>query len=94
MSNDIIYSQDTFNNQVNGTVFYREGRLEDLPTAKTGIFESWKYDFEAGRQVFRATEEGRHGKIYEKRLVKDINGVPRWTGWMEIPSGEAHGVQA
>lgn len=94
MSNDIIYSQDTFNNQVNGTVFYREGRLEDLPTAKTGIFESWKYDFEAGRQVFRATEEGRHGKIYEKRLVKDINGVPRWTGWMEIPSGEAHGIQA
>jgi len=87
-----IYPTDVFEKQTNGTIFYREGKLNDFPQAKNGIFQSWKYDFDAGRQVFRATEE--EGKIYEKRLVKDIHGVARWTGWMEIPDGEANGIQA
>jgi len=88
-----IYPQETFEQQTNGTVFYKEGRLNDFPSAKDGIFESWRYNFDEGRQVFRATEDAG-GKIYEKRLVKDIYGNPTWTGWMEIPNAEANGIQA
>lgn len=89
-----IYSQNAFDHQPNGTVFYKEGKVDDLPGVTKGTFESWKYNFDAGKQVFRAEDSDGNGAIYEKRLVKDINGIPKWTGWMEIPNAEANGIQA
>jgi hypothetical protein len=86
-----IFPSDTFEKQTNGSIFYKEGRLEDFPTAGKGIFESWRYNFDAGKQLFRAENTGR---VYEKRIVKDIHGNPMWTGWMEIPDAEVKGVQA
>jgi hypothetical protein len=88
---DKIYSQKVFDTQANSTVFAREGIIDELPSAGPGIYQSWKYNWENGKQVFRANG---NGKIYEKRLVKDSYGVPRWTGWMEIPDAEARGIMA
>jgi hypothetical protein len=84
---------DVYKDQRSGTIFYKEGKLNDptFPGEPDGIYESWKYSFDAGRQVFRSQSEN---KIYEKRLVKDSNGNPRWTGWMEIPDVESRGIQA
>ena len=89
-----INSTEVFEKQTNGTVFYREGKLNEFPQAKNGVFESWRYNFDAGRQIFRAESDDGRGRVYEKRLVKDIFGNPQWTGWMEIPDAEARGVQA
>lgn len=86
-----IYTQNVFEKQVNGTIFQKEGRLNDFPYAGDGIFESWRYSFDAGKQVFRASNSG---KVFEKRIVKDLNGNPAWTSWVEIPDAEAHGIQA
>jgi hypothetical protein len=86
-----IYSQDVFEKQINGTVFHKEGRLQDFPYAGEGIFESWRYSFDAGKQIFRATNSN---KVFEKRIIKDIHGNPSWTTWVEIPDAEAHGIQA
>jgi hypothetical protein len=86
-----IFSQNVFEKQVNGTIFQKEGRLQDFPYAGDGILESWKYSFDAGKQVFRASNSG---KVFEKRIVKDLNGNPQWTTWVEIPDAEAHGIQA
>lgn len=86
-----IFPQESFEQQTNGTVFYKEGKLNDFPYAGPGVFESWKYGFDAGKQTFRA-ENG--SKVYERRLVKDQFGNPRWTGWMEVAAAEAHGIQA
>ena len=86
-----IFTQDVFEKQVNGTVFQKEGRLQDFPYAGEGVFESWKYSFDAGKQVFRGSTTG---KVFEKRIIKDINGNPQWTTWVEIPDAEAHGIQA
>jgi hypothetical protein len=87
----IIYPQETFEKQTNGVCFYKEGQLEDFAAAGRGVFESWRYNFDAGKQVFRAEKTG---KVYEKRIVKDVHGNPHWTGWMEIPDAEVNGVQA
>ena len=90
-----IYPQETFERQHNGTIYYKEGKLNDFPQARDGIFQSWRYNFDAGRQVFRAKDEdGAPGKLWEKRLVKDIYGNPTWTGWMELPEAEINGIQA
>jgi hypothetical protein len=87
-----IFSQDVFEKQVNGTVFHKEGRLQDFPYAGDGVFESWRYSFEAGKQVFRASNSG---KVYEKRIIKEpLTGNAKWTAWVEIPDAEAHGIQA
>ncbi len=80
-----------FVEQKNGTVYYREGLLEDAPEFGPGIYQSWRYNFDAGRQVFKAQA---NGKIYEKRLIKDQYGTPKWTGWLEIPDAESRGVNA
>lgn len=89
----IIHSQNVFENQTNGTVFSKEGKLTDFPlvNGQQGVFTSWRYAFDAGKQTFRATDTD---KCYEKRLVKDRFGNPQWTGWMEVSSAEAHGIQA
>ena len=91
MSNE-IYPQSVFGSQNNGTVFYREGKLND-PTApaQQGIFESWRYSFDDGKQVFRATDSN---KVYEKRILKDKYGNPYWSDWMEISDTEVSGVKA
>lgn len=87
-----IYPKSVFDNQTNGTVFYREGKLNDpMMPNQAGVFESWRYSFDSGRQVFKATDTE---KVYEKRLIKDKNGNPHWSEWMEICPGEAHGIQA
>jgi hypothetical protein len=86
-----IYSQEVFENQQNGTIFQTQGRLNDFPYISDGVFESWRYSFEAGKQVFRASSSG---KVFEKRVIKDIHGNPQWTAWVEIPDAEAHGIQA
>jgi hypothetical protein len=86
-----IFPQQSFEQQTNGTVFYKEGKLNDFPYAGPGVFESWKYGYDAGKQTFRAENDS---KVYERRLVKDQFGNPRWTGWMEVASAEAHGIQA
>jgi len=86
-----IYSEKVFDSQQNGTVFYRQGQVMDLPKAGPGIYESWRYNFDAGKAVFRADKTN---KVFEKRLVKDSFGVPRWTAWMEISNAETRGVQA
>ena len=40
--NKEIYAQTTFNNQANGSVFYREGKLNDPMLGNVnGIFQSW-----------------------------------------------------
>lgn len=91
MANE-IYPQSVFENQTNGSVFYKEGKLNDpMMPAKAGIFESWKYSFDSGKQVFKATDSD---KVYEKRIIKDKFGNPHWSEWMEISPGEAHGIQA
>jgi hypothetical protein len=89
--NNIIFPQETFEKQTNGVTFYKEGLLEDLKAQGPGVFESWRYNFDAGKQVFRAEKTG---KVFEKRIVKDVHGNPHWTGWMEIPDAEVSGVQA
>lgn len=87
-----IYPQSVFENQTNGTVFYREGKLNDpMMPNQAGIFESWRYSFDSGRQVFKATDTE---KTYEKRLIKDKFGNPHWSEWMEIPPVEANGIRA
>ena len=87
-----IYPTSVFENQTNGTVFYREGKLNDpMMPNQAGVFESWRYSFDSGRQVFKANGTD---KVYEKRLIKDKNGNPHWSDWMEICPGEAHGIQA
>jgi hypothetical protein len=86
-----IFPQNTFEKQTNGTIFYKEGNLQDFPHAGPGVFSSWRYNFDAGKQIFRAETTG---KIFERRIVKDLHGNPKWTGWMEVPDAEAHGVQA
>jgi hypothetical protein len=86
-----IFPTNTFEKQTNGTIFYKEGKLQDFPQAGAGVFSSWRYNFDAGKQIFRAENTG---KIYEKRIIKDLNGNPKWTGWMEVPEAEAHGIQA
>lgn len=91
MANE-IYPQSVFENQTNGSVFYKEGKLNDpMMPAKAGVFESWKYSFDSGKQVFKATDSN---KVYEKRIIKDKFGNPSWSEWMEISPGEAHGIQA
>ncbi len=90
--NKEIYAQTTFNNQANGSVFYKEGKLNDPMLGNVnGIFQSWKYSFDTGKQIFRATDSD---KVYEKRLLKDPNGNPKWSTWVEICPGEANGIQA
>ena len=92
MAERLIYPTSVFENQTNGTVFYREGKLNDpMMPNQAGVFESWRYSFDSGRQVFKANGTD---KVYEKRLIKDKNGNPRWSEWMEICPGEAHGIQA
>lgn len=92
MSGREIYPNSVFENQTNGTVFYREGKLNDpMMPNQAGIFESWRYSFDSGRQVFKANGTD---KVYEKRLIKDKYGNPHWSDWMEICPGEAHGIQA
>jgi hypothetical protein len=92
----IIYPQEVFDKGENGVVFYKDGIVnDDLRQLGPGILESWRYDFDAGRQIFRAEGQGENeGIIYERRLTKDTYGNPQWSGWMEIPSSEARGVQA
>lgn len=90
--NKEIYAQTTFNNQANGSVFYKEGKLNDPMLGNVnGIFQSWKYSFDTGKQIFKAKDSE---KVYEKRLIKDPNGNPRWSQWVEICPGEANGIQA
>lgn len=90
--NKEIYAQNTFNNQANGSVFYKEGKLNDPMLGNVnGIFQSWKYSFDTGKQIFKATDSD---KVYEKRLLKDPNGNPQWSTWMEVCPGEANGIQA
>ncbi|MCF0124662.1 MAG: hypothetical protein HUJ68_02710, partial [Clostridia bacterium] len=92
MSNREIYAQNTFENQATGSVFYKEGKLNDPYLGNVnGIFQSWKYSYDAGKQVFKATDSD---KVYEKRLIKDANGNPHWGTWVEICPGEANGIQA
>ena len=90
--NKEIYAQTTFNNQANGSVFYKEGKLNDPMLGNVnGIFQSWKYSFDTGKQIFNAKDSE---KVYEKRLIKDPNGNPKWSQWVEICPGEANGIQA
>lgn len=90
--NKEIYAQTTFNNQANGSVFYKEGKLNDPMLGNVnGIFQSWKYSFDTGKQIFKAKDSE---KVYEKRLIKDPNGNPKWGQWVEICPGEANGIQA
>ena len=90
--NKEIYAQTTFNNQANGSVFYKEGKLNDPMLGNVnGIFQSWKYSFDIGKQIFKAKDSE---KVYEKRLIKDPNGNPKWSQWVEICPGEANGIQA
>lgn len=90
--NKEIYAQTTFNNQANGSVFYKEGKLNDPMLGNVnGIFQSWKYSFDTGKQIFKAKDSE---KVYEKRLIKDPNGNPKWSQWVEICPGEANGIQA
>lgn len=95
-----IFPKSVFENQTNGTVFYREGKLNDPMMPNTpnmaGIFESWRYSFDSGKQIFRAEAESpdKHGKVMERRLIKDKFGNPHWSDWVEISNGEAHGIQA
>lgn len=92
MAGKEIYPKSVFENQTNGTVFYREGKLNDpMMPNQAGVFESWRYSFDSGRQVFKANGTD---KVYEKRLIKDRLGNPHWSEWMEISPGEAHGIQA
>ena len=86
-----IFTKEVFEKQNNGTIFYKEGKLQDFPYAGPGIFQSWRYNFDSGKQVFRAEKTG---KVFEKRLIKDQYGNPKWTGWIEVPDAEAHGIQA
>lgn len=87
-----IYPQSVFENQTNGTVFYKEGKLNDpMMPNKAGVFESWRYSFDNGRQVFKETNGD---KVYEKRIIKDKFGNPRWSEWMEISEAENGGVKA
>jgi len=92
----VVYPVEVFDKQENGTIFYKDGALNDeLRNMGPGILESWRYNFDAGKQVFRAEGQGQNkGVIYEKRLTKDQNGNPYWSGWMEIPEGEVKGVLA
>jgi hypothetical protein len=92
----VIYPIEVYDKQENGTIFYKEGILNDeMRSVGPGILESWRYNFSAGKQVFRATGEGANeGVIYEKRLARDESGNPYWTNWIEIPRGEANGIQA
>lgn len=89
-----IYPQSVFENQTNGTVFYKEGKLNDpmMPAKTAGIFESWRYSFDDGRQVFKATDGS--DKVYEKRIVKDRFGNPHWSEWFEISEAENRGIKA
>lgn len=89
-----IYPQSVFENQTNGTVFYKEGKLNDpmMPAKTAGIFESWRYSFDDGRQVFKATDGS--DKVYEKRIIKDRFGNPHWSEWFEISEAENKGVKA
>ena len=90
--NKEIYAQTTVNNQANGSVFYKEGKLNDPMLGNVnGIFQSWKYSFDTGKQIFKAKDSE---KVYEKRLIKDPNGNPKWSQWVEICPGEANGIQA
>lgn len=93
-----IYPQSVFENQTNGTVFYREGKLNDpMMPNMAGVFESWRYAFDEGKQIFRAQDASdptKNGKLYEKRIIKDKNGNPHWSEWYEVPNAEAHGIQA
>ena len=90
--NKEIYAQTTCNNQANGSVFYKEGKLNDPMLGNVnGIFQSWKYSFDTGKQIFKAKDSE---KVYEKRLIKDPNGNPKWSQWVEICPGEANGIQA
>lgn len=93
-----IYPQSVFENQTNGTVFYREGKLNDpMMPNMAGVFESWRYAFDEGKQIFRAQDASdptKNGKLYEKRIIKDKNGNPHWSDWYEVPNAEAHGIQA
>jgi hypothetical protein len=92
----VVYPQECFDKQENGTIFYKDGVLNDeLRNVGPGILESWRYNFNEGKQVFRAEGTGpNEGILYEKRLLKDANGNPYWSDWMQIPEGEAHGVSA
>lgn len=93
-----IYPQSVFENQTNGTVFYKEGKLNDpMMPNMAGTFESWRYAFDSGKMVFRAQDAAdptKNGKLYEKRIIKDKNGNPHWSEWYEVPNAEAHGIQA
>lgn len=88
-----IYPESVFKEQSNGQVFYKEGKLNDplMGEPMEGIFQSWKYSWDSGKQVFKASDTE---KVYEKRLIKDKYGNPHWSGWMEIVPGEANGIQA
>ena len=88
----VVHPIESFDTQANGSVYYKDGIvIDDLRNIGPGIYSSWKYDFANGRQIFRAKSDD---KIYERRLVKDLKGNPMWTGWMEIPDAEIHGIQA
>jgi hypothetical protein len=87
----VVYPLSVFDEGSNGVLYYKDGVVNDeIRDAGPGIFQSWRYSFDEGRQIFRAEKTG---KIYEKRLVKDSYGNPKWTGWLNIPDGEAHGIQ-
>ena len=43
MAGKEIYPKSVFENQTNGTVFYREGKLNDpMMPNQAGVFESWR----------------------------------------------------
>jgi len=86
-----IYGDKVFDLTATGSVFYKQGTLADAPNLGPGIYQAMKYDWQSGKQIFRATGTE---KVYEKRLIKDSYGKPQWTGWYEIPGGEAGGVQS
>jgi len=92
----VVYPVEVFDKQENGTIFYKDGALNDeLRNIGPGILESWRYNFDEGKQRFMAEGQGpNEGIIYEKRLAKDNNGNPYWTNWLQIPAGEAKGIMA
>ena len=37
-----------------------------MGSTMAGTFESWRYSFDAGKQIFKATDSE---KVYEKRII-------------------------
>ena len=94
MATNNITPSTIFENQINGSVFAKAGHLDDPVLGNIeGQFQSWRYSFDEGKQIFKATDDS--GKTYVKRLVKNPGDLtPHWTQWMEYSTAEANGVQA